>query len=159
MRIPYRQYIKSQAWIDRRRKYWIDHNGKYRCVVCGGLEKIHLHHRTYERIGNELDEDLVPLCEKCHKKTHELVRKGKSRLENAHLMVKMESPRRKSTKRKSKKFSRKKHGNKSPQIDNINPEVDYSGVREPIPQHLSQHLSDLIRSGQLFPRGNVNGAL
>jgi hypothetical protein len=43
-----------------------------RCQICYNLiEKgYHIHHLTYENIGNEKDEDLLFLCEKCHDEIH-----------------------------------------------------------------------------------------
>lgn len=37
---------------------------------------IHLHHHTYLRLGNELNEDLVPLCQTCHGRAHQIHRTG-----------------------------------------------------------------------------------
>lgn len=43
---------------------------KYRCQVCdqpGNNRTLHAHHRTYERLGHELDSDITVLCDDCHK--------------------------------------------------------------------------------------------
>lgn len=50
-------------------------------MACGSKKDIHVHHLTYERMGHELDSDLMVLCEVCHDKVHQLHRtsmKGKS---------------------------------------------------------------------------------
>ena len=65
----YREYIKSKAWERRRHKYFKKH--KKECAVCGSQRGIGLHHVNYERVGNELDTDLVPLCWVHHKEYHE----------------------------------------------------------------------------------------
>lgn len=36
---------------------------------------IDLHHRTYVRMGDEWDEDLVPLCVSCHRLLHDYQKK------------------------------------------------------------------------------------
>ena len=42
------------------------------CQVCNsGLGTLDVHHRTYERLGQELDEDLTVLCRACHSIFHE----------------------------------------------------------------------------------------
>ena len=44
----------------------------HRCQVCnGGVGTLDVHHRTYERLGQELDEGLTVLCRACHSIFHE----------------------------------------------------------------------------------------
>jgi hypothetical protein len=38
----------------------------HRCEVCNSPHEIQVHHRTYERWGNELVSDLLALCRTCH---------------------------------------------------------------------------------------------
>ena len=64
----YEQYITSPAWSARRFAYFQRH--VYECRACGAGERLHLHHVTYERMGNEYDDDLMPLCEPCHVAVH-----------------------------------------------------------------------------------------
>lgn len=65
----YRGYIASPEWAARRASYYENH--ERRCRSCGAKDKeIHLHHRTYERIGREDDSDLMPLCYSCHSILH-----------------------------------------------------------------------------------------
>lgn len=64
----YDSYIASHRWTSRRREYFSRH--PKRCFVCEDEGIIFLHHRTYERIGCELDDDLIPLCGRCHKLAH-----------------------------------------------------------------------------------------
>lgn len=65
----YRRYIDSPMWAARRADYWRSHPKA--CQACGATKDVHLHHHTYERMGFELDGDLVPLCELCHERVHE----------------------------------------------------------------------------------------
>jgi len=68
----YEAYIASKAWKRMRSKY----EAKYpkRCYICDGREKIHLHHKTYKRLGKERLGDLVWLCEECHAIIHHIIR-------------------------------------------------------------------------------------
>lgn len=65
----YKKYIDSPEWSERRRVYYLNH--EKRCRSCGAKDKeIHLHHRTYKRLGREDDSDLMPLCNSCHSILH-----------------------------------------------------------------------------------------
>lgn len=85
----YRAYLKSTHWkqlkIDTKRK--LKKQGLKRCYVCKYKEKLHLHHRTYRRLGQELPDDLVCLCRRCHRKVHFIVKERKSTLYNAHVYL------------------------------------------------------------------------
>jgi len=37
-----------------------------RCQICNSPDKLEAHHRTYERLGDELPGDLTCLCRECH---------------------------------------------------------------------------------------------
>lgn len=62
----YRSYINSPRWAERKRDYYSRH--PRRCAACGTTERVDLHHVSYARLGNELDEDLLPLCRHHHKR-------------------------------------------------------------------------------------------
>lgn len=65
----YVKYIGSPAWDARKRAYYANHHAI--CRTCGADEKeIHLHHRTYARLFDEADADLMPLCKTCHTALH-----------------------------------------------------------------------------------------
>lgn len=42
----------------------------FRCGRCAGKRSLEVHHRTYDRLGWELDEDLEVLCGTCHADHH-----------------------------------------------------------------------------------------
>lgn len=70
-KVNYDEYIKSPEWEKTSRK--AKERAGYRCQLCnrkGSYSTLHTHHRTYERLGLELDEDLIVLCNSCHKKHH-----------------------------------------------------------------------------------------
>jgi 5-methylcytosine-specific restriction endonuclease McrA len=76
----YQAYLKVDCWKMRRDEYLRVH-GK-QCELCGGQEEfipgkvspMEIHHLTYERLGAELDKDLIAICEKCHRAMHGLGR-------------------------------------------------------------------------------------
>lgn len=43
-------------------------------MIPGKVSPMQIHHLTYERLGAELDEDLIAICEKCHRAMHGLNR-------------------------------------------------------------------------------------
>lgn len=71
----YRDYLRSPAWRALR----IEHRNTYgeTCCLCEEKDKrTHLHHLTYERVGNEQLTDLARLCGNCHRMIHTLERRG-----------------------------------------------------------------------------------
>lgn len=66
--LKYEAYIQSKRWEQRKTAYYRLHAKE--CWRCGVTVKIHLHHHTYIRLGQEWDDDLVPLCESCHDRVH-----------------------------------------------------------------------------------------
>jgi len=64
----YRDYLASPAWGKRRQSAleYADH----RCQLCNRTLDLHVHHRTYERFGNERPADLTVLCGACHNAFH-----------------------------------------------------------------------------------------
>lgn len=68
----YYEYLKSPEW-DVKRKAKLK-EADYKCQLCNGNgTKIAVHHRTYDRVFNELLADLIALCEPCHQKFHDKV--------------------------------------------------------------------------------------
>lgn len=64
----YRDYIKSEHWEARKRKYYEVHEKK--CAVCGHPD-VDLHHIKYGHYGSEPDSALVPLCRVHHEELHD----------------------------------------------------------------------------------------
>jgi 5-methylcytosine-specific restriction endonuclease McrA len=68
--MPYSEYLKTEHWQETRRAAL--KRAKYRCQVCNTNDRsLHVHHRTYERRGEEIASDLIVLCESCHGTFHE----------------------------------------------------------------------------------------
>jgi hypothetical protein len=74
----YRTYIAGPRWRTRKKAYYRGH--QRRCAACGTTRSIHLHHRTYDRLGCERDADLVPLCERDHDLAHAWHRRNRPRM-------------------------------------------------------------------------------
>ncbi len=67
--MPYDEYLETSHWKSIRQKALGRAN--YRCQLCNKNGKIHIHHRTYKRRGEERPSDVIALCEKCHAKFHD----------------------------------------------------------------------------------------
>jgi hypothetical protein len=67
--MPYGEYLQTPEWQERRRVRL--KAARYRCQVCNSKDqRLNVHHRTYERRGEELAADLIVLCEPCHHLFH-----------------------------------------------------------------------------------------
>jgi 5-methylcytosine-specific restriction endonuclease McrA len=64
----YFEYIHSELWKSRSAE--CIRKAKYRCEECGNIGKLVTHHKNYQRLGNELPEDLQVLCPACHSQRH-----------------------------------------------------------------------------------------
>ena len=72
-KVSYSLFIVSAEWRQIRVRFWAK-QGRF-CAACGSTENLHVHHKTYERLGgNELLTDLVGLCASCHGDVHDLHR-------------------------------------------------------------------------------------
>lgn len=66
--IDYKLYLLSEEWRKKREEAFLCY-GRL-CLVCKAENKLHVHHKTYTNLGNELMEDLAVLCESCHDRLH-----------------------------------------------------------------------------------------
>ena len=74
--MQYSDFLKTQYW-EGVRCYKL-RKADFKCELCGTKGKLNVHHRTYENHGLEhrrsvADKDLIVLCEKCHKKFHDII--------------------------------------------------------------------------------------
>ena len=67
-RLPYKEYLNSDWWYYRRWK--AIKRARFRCERCKKETWLQVHHKSYERLGCELDKDLEALCRKCHEYEH-----------------------------------------------------------------------------------------
>ncbi len=71
VKLNYEKYISSSSkWKTICAQ--IRNRDDNKCRLCDSTEKLHVHHLTYERLGNERLQDLVTLCELCHSDQHKL---------------------------------------------------------------------------------------
>ena len=67
--MPYDDYLKTPHWKAARQQAL--ERAHHRCQVCNSDEQpLQVHHRTYERRGQELPQDLIVLCSICHDLFH-----------------------------------------------------------------------------------------
>jgi len=67
--MTYSDYLQTPEWRERR-AVAVDW-ARGACQLCNSEKKpLHVHHRTYDRLGAELPADLVVLCKDCHEKFH-----------------------------------------------------------------------------------------
>ena len=71
--MDYASYITSKKWQARRVSFFHT-RGRRDCQACGATDDVQVHHRTYERLGRELDSDMTALCQRCHDAVHRLHR-------------------------------------------------------------------------------------
>jgi 5-methylcytosine-specific restriction endonuclease McrA len=71
--VIYNDYLKTGRWAKIRQRELSRAHGC--CELCGAQprrqRKLHVHHLTYDRLGNEPSEDLIVLCWSCHQDAHE----------------------------------------------------------------------------------------
>lgn len=78
----YAKYLKSKHW---QRQIELHRRGA--CFCCFRTESLQLHHIDYERIGKELETDLVTVCDSCHQSIHRIVQSKRSGLASAHFVL------------------------------------------------------------------------
>lgn len=64
----YKEYLRSPEWREKAAEARARAGG--RCQVCNTNADLQVHHRTYERLRDELPEDLTVLCHACHEVFH-----------------------------------------------------------------------------------------
>ena len=68
------EYMQSEKW--RTLKFYRLMIAQYKCESCGSFNNLNLHHITYERLTQELIEDVAILCggiNGCHTKLHNIL--------------------------------------------------------------------------------------
>lgn len=80
-RFFYKEYMSSLEWRRTRRNYLAKRERK--CEKCGIESPLHVHHRSYARLGRERHDDLRLLCQRCHLKLHRYQRESGFCLETA----------------------------------------------------------------------------
>jgi hypothetical protein len=75
----YADYMRNREWQQRRRA-WLRtfrrrHGHDPTCAVCDRPWTLDhdLHHVSYDNLGAERDEDLLPACRGCHEALHQIL--------------------------------------------------------------------------------------
>lgn len=75
----YKEYLQSEHWKDIKKRFYKSKLNKHKCYVCGNRYDLHLHHKSYKRLGEERLWDLVQLCGRCHKQAHALLNQAREK--------------------------------------------------------------------------------
>lgn len=67
--MPYQEYLQTEHWQHVRHAA-LD-AADYRCRLCNSSTHLHVHHRSYERRGEERHNDVIALCAACHQHFHD----------------------------------------------------------------------------------------
>lgn len=68
-RTKYSQYLSSPEW--RAKRKLVLERDNYKCQRCAATRRLQVHHLTYERIFKERLDDLLTLCQPCHRRLHD----------------------------------------------------------------------------------------
>jgi hypothetical protein len=68
--MPYREYLRTPEWR-RARAAALLRAGNCCSLDVTHIDGLEVHHRTYERLGEELANDLFVLCRNCHRLHHD----------------------------------------------------------------------------------------
>jgi len=67
--VSHRAYILSEEW--RELSLLTRKRDGYRCKQCGATSNLNVHHLHYNTLYHETLEDLVTVCQPCHKEIHQ----------------------------------------------------------------------------------------
>ncbi len=73
--MPYQKYLWSPEWRRTRNAKLLEVG--HRCRRCRRTsDHLHVHHLTYDHLGHEWLDELVAVCEPCHRAVHDDRAKG-----------------------------------------------------------------------------------
>lgn len=153
----YGRYLCSGAW-KAKRAIALERAG-HRCQTCNSERKLHVHHRTYDRIGDEDPADLTVLCERCHNAiSHRLghLRRSSKKTQSKERRPCSICKMRKTTKGTCGPCRKEKKLLKSPKPKGRAPSV--KAVRKALRLGRSLTVADLERVTGMTP-AQVNGAI
>ncbi len=62
-RDEYKEYLSSNEWKEKRKEFLENQN--YECERCGEYA-VQVHHKNYDNLGDEDEDDVECLCYNCH---------------------------------------------------------------------------------------------
>lgn len=66
--MPYGEYLQTVHWHEVRQAAL--KRARYHCQICNSSGPLDVHHRTYERRGEEWNADVIAICRPCHERHH-----------------------------------------------------------------------------------------
>lgn len=66
----YSDHLQTLKWEELRQD--VLERDDFTCQSCGDTYELQVHHKTYKRLGNEIMDDLITLCEHCHNQLHSI---------------------------------------------------------------------------------------
>jgi hypothetical protein len=81
----YDDYLASDAWSGFKKRYK-ESGARMDCLICS-RKPVQLHHRTYERVGQELFDDVIPVCREHHVAIHEWLKANGKFVQRTHEAV------------------------------------------------------------------------
>lgn len=72
----YNVYLQGDHWKNFREKTIKE---RKKCEHCGTEKNLIVHHKSYLNLGSEKPEDVLVLCDDCHREVHEKAHSGKAR--------------------------------------------------------------------------------
>jgi hypothetical protein len=66
--MDYNKYLSTYHWKHFRKEAYKFYN--YECSLCKSKDNLNLHHKNYDNLGRETFNDVILLCNKCHKIHH-----------------------------------------------------------------------------------------
>lgn len=99
-------YLKTKHWHARRLQ--ILERDNHQCQACGDTTSLHVHHKRYNHLWAEHDDDLITLCEECHRTTHHYGKISRIRKKDGTKikLKKKKQPKLKAKKEKKAKFKK-----------------------------------------------------
>ena len=68
---PKHQRLKLDPISFESLRQQVLHRDGWRCQSCGAMSNLEVHHQEFRsHLGNDLEENLITLCTKCHSDTH-----------------------------------------------------------------------------------------
>jgi len=70
--MEYKLQLQTQEW--KLKRYSILQRDNFKCKKCGSKEKLHVHHKLYEKglmAWEAQNKNLITLCSLCHEAEHE----------------------------------------------------------------------------------------
>ena len=79
-------YLNSIYWVRYVRPFMLG-RADHKCESCGRRDDVVLdvHHKTYDRLGFELPEDLEVLCRDCHEAEHGVIVENTAPIARPHI--------------------------------------------------------------------------